>query len=274
MGHHTGFGRGRDYRGPDRGRAWDRQAGRGQFTLGWSGPLRSGVALAQGPELTDADIAMAFYGSLFRKKLSKGGTDPLYTAINIQDEDEVALLQAWSQAVAAPGTGGDVTKARSPGSVQAALRALSKGPFFSGVAEHLMIADLKQVTRYMRDAELRAEIQACVRAAIEPDTRVVLGHSLGSVIAYEVLAASPELNVRTLVTLGSPLGIPKVIFDRLAPPPAGGMGAWPGMCGSGTTSPIRAMLWRWSSGCRPCSASGSATGWSTTASRHMMRSRI
>jgi len=79
-----------------------------------------------------------------------------------------------------------------------------------------------------RDAELRAEIQACVRAAIGPDTRVVVGHSLGSVIAYEVLAASPVLDVRTLVTLGSPLGIPKVIFDRLTPQPANGAGAWPG----------------------------------------------
>jgi hypothetical protein len=200
----------------------------GEFTLGWCGALRSGVALAGGPELADADIAMAFYGSLLRKKLAKGAADPLYTAIDVQDGDEVALLQAWWQAAAAPGRAAGVAKGRWPGSVQAALRGLGKVPFFAGVAEHLMIADLKQVTRYLRDAELRAEIQACVRAAIGPGTRVVVGHSLGSVIAYEVLAASPALDVRTLVTLGSPLGIPKVIFDRLTPPPVGGVGAWPG----------------------------------------------
>jgi pimeloyl-ACP methyl ester carboxylesterase len=201
----------------------------GGFTLGWSGPLRSGVALARGPELTDADIAMAFYGSLFRKKLAKGAADPLYTDIDVQDQDEIDLLEAWWQAASAePGPGGEITKGRAPGSVQAALRGLGQLPFFAGVAEHLLIADLKQVTRYLHDAELRAEIQACVRAAIGPDTRVVVGHSLGSVIAYEVLAASPGLDVRTLVTLGSPLGIPRVIFDQLTPPPAGGAGAWPG----------------------------------------------
>ena len=201
----------------------------GEFTLGWPGPLRSGVALARGPKLADTDIAMAFYGSLFRKKLAKGAADTQYTEIDVRDEDEVALLEAWWQAAAAdPGPRGEVTKGRTPVSVQAALRGLGKVPFFAGVTEHLMIADLKQVTRYMRDAGLRAEIQACVRTAIGPDTRVVVGHSLGSVIAYEVLAASPELDVRTLVTLGSPLGIPKVIFDRLTPPPAGGSGAWPG----------------------------------------------
>jgi len=30
------------------------------------------------------------------------------------------------------------------------------------------------------------------------------------------------------VTLGSPLGIPKLVFDRLTPVPADGCGAWPG----------------------------------------------
>jgi PGAP1-like protein len=119
-------------------------------------------------------------------------------------------------------------KGRTPGSVQKALKALSKSSFFAGVAEHLMIADVKQVTRYMRDRALREEIETCVREAITPDTRVVVGHSLGSVIAYEVLAASAaDLGVTTLVTLGSPLGIPNVIFDRLTPPPEHGKGSWP-----------------------------------------------
>lgn len=30
------------------------------------------------------------------------------------------------------------------------------------------------------------------------------------------------------MTLGSPLGIPNLVFDRLTPAPAGGAGAWPG----------------------------------------------
>lgn len=30
------------------------------------------------------------------------------------------------------------------------------------------------------------------------------------------------------VTLGSPLGIPNLIFERLTPTPTGGLGAWPG----------------------------------------------
>ena len=50
----------------------------------------------------------------------------------------------------------------------------------------------------------------------------MVGHSLGSVVAYEALCAHPEWPVRALVTLGSPLGIRNLIFDRLVPAPAAG----------------------------------------------------
>jgi pimeloyl-ACP methyl ester carboxylesterase len=55
----------------------------------------------------------------------------------------------------------------------------------------------------------------------------VIAHSLGSVVAYEALCAHPEWNVQTLVTLGSPLGIPNLIFDKLTPRPENRKGAWP-----------------------------------------------
>ena len=46
--------------------------------------------------------------------------------------------------------------------------------------------------------------------------------------AYETLCAHPEWPVRTLITLGSPLGTRNLIFDRLEPTPTKGRGAWPG----------------------------------------------
>ncbi|MET7869430.1 hypothetical protein [Streptomyces cyaneofuscatus] len=51
--------------------------------------------------------------------------------------------------------------------------------------------------------------------------RVVLAHSLGSVVTYEVLCADPDLGegIDLLVTLGSPLGVPRIVFDRLDPAP-------------------------------------------------------
>jgi len=56
----------------------------------------------------------------------------------------------------------------------------------------------------------------------------VIGHSLGSVVAYEALCQKPA-NVVTFVTIGSPLGIQNLIFHKLTPRPSPeGIGAWPG----------------------------------------------
>ena len=70
---------------------------------------------------------------------------------------------------------------------------------------------------------------------INGEVRVIVDHSLGSVVAYEALCAHPQWPVQALVTLGSPLGIPNLIFHRLQPAPQptgvgrGEMrGHWPG----------------------------------------------
>ena len=59
------------------------------------------------------------------------------------------------------------------------------------------------------------------------EARVVVSHSLGSVVAYETLCARPDLPVRTLITLGSPLGI-SALLPRLVPPVGSGRAQWPG----------------------------------------------
>ncbi|MFJ8016964.1 hypothetical protein [Streptomyces sp. NPDC096339] len=80
--------------------------------------------------------------------------------------------------------------------------------FFGGVGEA------------MRDV-VRAEL-----AAVDEGPLVVLGHSLGTIIAYEVLREAGR-DVSLFVTVGSPLGITE-IQDLLAHPPAvpAGVAAW------------------------------------------------
>jgi len=86
---------------------------------------------------------------------------------------------------------------------------------------------------FFKDEKMRTATQEMVAGAIAEDTRVIVGHSLGSVVAYEVLFAHSHQQVRALVTLGSPLGLRNVVFDRLRPAPAAVpgsnqvMGAWP-----------------------------------------------
>ncbi|MEH0532431.1 alpha/beta hydrolase [Streptomyces sp. 1222.2] len=110
--------------------------------------------------------------------------------------------------------------------MQAALRALSRSRFFSGLGLRALVFDVKQTRRYLLEPGLRQAARDRVSAAIGDDTRVVVAHSLGSVVAYETLCALDGHGVRALVTLGSPLGL-RMVFDRLQPAPAP-TGAWPG----------------------------------------------
>ncbi|MET7736531.1 hypothetical protein ABZT02_35015 [Streptomyces sp. NPDC005402] len=78
-----------------------------------------------------------------------------------------------------------------------------------------MVFDPKQVRDCLTDPSLRAQALARVTDQIHTDTRVVVAHSLDSVVAYEALCARPGHQVRALVTIGSPLGIPNVNLHRL-----------------------------------------------------------
>jgi hypothetical protein len=59
---------------------------------------------------------------------------------------------------------------------------------------------------YTRRDSIRHAIDAIISDMLKPDTSVVVGHSLGSVVAYNVLRASGR-KAPLYVTVGSPLGI-------------------------------------------------------------------
>jgi hypothetical protein len=193
-----------------------------------------GVRLASGPApaFTEADVGVALYGDWFRRPGRKG--EPLLTADDVVDPFEKELLAAWWRAasedeprrVPAPDTVG--AKAPTPVSVQRALDALSSSRFFAGVSDRFLIGVLHQVRRYLTEPRTRTFVLDRVVACVGADTAVLIGHSLGSVVAYEALCAHPEWPVRALVTFGSPLGIRNLVFDRLIPAPIDGRGHWPG----------------------------------------------
>lgn len=188
-------------------------------------------------ELTENDLKIAFYGHLYRQPgewLSVG--DPRFTSADVAPGFEYELLMAWWRAAAetdprvSPPDAD--TLVSTPRAAQTALRALSGSRFFAEVGLRAMVFDLKQVHQYLTDDEFRAEARERVADAIGPDTRVVVAHSLGSVVAYEALCSRPGHSVRAFVTIGSPLGIRNLIFDRLRPSPlrlnGSPLGIWPG----------------------------------------------
>ncbi|MFE4824059.1 hypothetical protein ACFRFU_48515 [Streptomyces sp. NPDC056704] len=208
-------------------------AGERQLHAAWHPALTDGLTRAGAPPLPVSDLECAFYGDLFR---TAGRTlavqDPPLDASDIAEGLESDLLLAlWveaartDEAVLPPDAR---TLARTPGTVQRALNALSRSRFFAGVALRTLVADLKQVRAYLTDPVVHAAVQQRLADRIAPDTRVLVAHSLGTVVAYEALCAHPEWPVRTLVTLGSPLGIRNLVFERLRVPGDGKPGDWPG----------------------------------------------
>ncbi|MBP2330009.1 hypothetical protein JOF56_010394 [Kibdelosporangium banguiense] len=184
--------------------------------------LRDGVRFAGG-ELAVEDISAAFYGDLFRPAGSRSIGWPDYDWSDVDETFEADLLLAWWQ----DSQPQHPTRARTPQWIQRALSVLSGTSFFAGLGERAMVGSLKQVRAYFCDPNVRAKIRERVQAAIAPETRVVIGHSLGSVIAYEALSSSANTPAKALITLGSPLGVRHLIFDRLTPAPRDGVGCWP-----------------------------------------------
>jgi alpha-beta hydrolase superfamily lysophospholipase len=102
---------------------------------------------------------------------------------------------------------------RTPRPVLVLLRAVDRR--FGASAGVLYLGVLRQVRRYLADPTIKAAVDGRVEQAVGPACRVLIGHSLGSVVAYEYLRSHPGHGVDLLLTLGSPLGL-RIVRDRLA----------------------------------------------------------
>ncbi|MEU5757249.1 hypothetical protein [Streptomyces sp. NPDC047829] len=96
------------------------------------------------------------------------------------------------------------------------------------ILARVVVALAREVYSYMSSPERRWRARATVIDAVRAHRpRVVLAHSLGSVVTYEALHEAADLSVDLLVTLGSPLGLPGAVFDALDPAPLDGRGTRP-----------------------------------------------
>jgi hypothetical protein len=214
----------------------------------WLPAMNSGLREAGFPIIEKPDFTPIFFGSIFRPNEARGSE----TTLSANDEEwiremllefnrEAARLADLNRSdedakgedprVQSPGDsrrGEELTRGRTPQGLQAILKQLSKSRFFKALGpERLLLADLREVRRYLHEPEIKAAVLARFEECIHAETRVLVGHSLGSVVAYEGLCKHPEWKIRTLVTLGSPLGIRTLVFDALTPKPSNGRGAWP-----------------------------------------------
>jgi hypothetical protein len=213
----------------------------------WLPALADGVRAAGDPQLadriwhagrSDIDVRMAAYGDLFLTPGAMGDSDGLEDLDPEAVELAGHLAMEWLRRAAERDDHPDhqvatrELSAFDPGreaqgpmheAARAMIGAVTSLRWFAvggmAFAERFVNKALSQVTRYMTDAELRAQVQGRVIPLVGPDTKVIIGHSLGSVVAYEVAAHSLNGPLPLLLTLGSPLGLRTIIYDRLRPQP-------------------------------------------------------
>jgi alpha-beta hydrolase superfamily lysophospholipase len=99
--------------------------------------------------------------------------------------------------------------------VQAILRALDNTPLGEASIDRFT----RDVYVYLTNKAVRKAIDSIVSEKIPGEPSVVVGHSLGSLVTYNVLSARGEkAAVHRYITVGSPLGVKAI--QRLLVPPA------------------------------------------------------
>jgi pimeloyl-ACP methyl ester carboxylesterase len=95
------------------------------------------------------------------------------------------------------------------------LETITRSGFLEERLEHLIETRANDLFRYHAEAEFRRQIRDRLslrlhKAMRERRSVLLIAHSMGSIIAYDVLREHPALMVSHLVTIGSPLGLGEV----------------------------------------------------------------
>lgn len=179
----------------------------------WTRSLADGLGI----DPARLDLDFAYYAHFLNAgPVAQGSVD----ANTLGDPLAQELLTAWLKELGAP-------ELIAMGTLTSPLRHsaawVAKTFSLDGRLTQLFIRlFFREVATYLRTdgspVRLAAREEVATRIA-HHRPRVVIAHSLGTVVAYEALHAHPELHVELLLTLGSPLALPHAVFHRLDPRP-------------------------------------------------------
>jgi hypothetical protein len=210
----------------------NQQSGRHQLIAEWGPALADGLERAAGHPVPVPGLDMVFYGDLFLRDWSRAAAKgPADASAGLTEEDADTLAAFAEELTGMPGSGlppGEDLPSKGRTSVplplQPILRALD-GRLGSRQASLVFLGEMKQVRRYLLDAGINAEVDNRAEKVITQGGEVIIGHSLGSVVAFEFIRQHPDYPVDLLLTLGSPLGLRAV--RALMPDPGYGAGGLP-----------------------------------------------
>ncbi|MFG2292785.1 serine peptidase [Streptomyces sp. NPDC048603] len=191
----------------------------------WSEQLAAGYMAAGIGHVPPPHVHAAYYADLLNDADAQGAWDDEVEALGPGEQE---LLTAWFRAAGLPPEPDD---GQAPGTMpvrQALSWLASRHGLPSRVVARIAVALMPEVYTYLTSPQRRKAAREVVADAVRASgARVVVAHSLGSIVAYEALHAHALPGVELLVTLGSPLGLPGGVFDALEPAPTGGRGSRP-----------------------------------------------
>lgn len=186
--------------------------GVGNYRVGHSPESASAGLSTVWSKAMGRDVHVAYYADTLRHPGQQSATDSIEDVDGAAVFDWVGLLNAPEPVaqgrIAAPIRGAADWVAKNFGFDQAATRAFVR-LFFRELPAYLNTEPWRMAARERVAETLRQQ-----------QPRVLVAHSLGSVVTYETLWANPDIRIPTLVTVGSPLAMPSVVFERLTPAPS------------------------------------------------------
>ena len=198
------------------------QFGRVQLRRAWEPALLDGVELAAGRSSESGiDFDLAFYADLFLSPQQQGDVQvkggPARPEQDPADPGELAFLtQATNEIISVtPDLGAEMGITTVSPQFRPLVRALAR--HFDGRLVLPFLSVLRQVHTYQSDDILAERVRDRVVQEIGDGCRVLIGHSMGTLVALETLCLHPELPVDTLITLGAPLSM-KTVAQALRGP--------------------------------------------------------
>lgn len=206
----------------------------------WVETLRRGFARAELPWLQEAAFDFPYYGDAL-DRLAAGARamvsgDATERATAEDPGFDAFLRETLREIGAGAGIGSEDIEARLDPAAARKLgpqnwwwvRALARAidDRLTPMADFTIEAFLRDVYCYLRKPQIAKAIDAIVDAELRDAPTLVIGHSLGSVVAYRLLQRRRALRPLGFVTLGSPLGLRAIVGALGVPENPAGRDGW------------------------------------------------
>jgi hypothetical protein len=187
----------------------------------WAGWIGQGLGRLDVAIPVPARVPVAYYADCLFRGHRMGVDNPARL-----DPFARQLFIAWVEELRQEQAGRELVPLRRQGWLTIALRQSAEWftEQYGDRALRVVTATVSELATYFdpKFGGLREQARQRVAEVVHRNRpRVLLAHSLGSVVAYEALCADPSLAVELFVTLGSPLAMHGVVFERLRPEPIG-----------------------------------------------------